>query len=519
MAEYQLPPDGIAALVDSPVTPSFSLDPTRRWGLLISQPSAPPIEEIAREECKLAGTRLDPALWTPSHLSFGHDPTLRQLISDDGDTPIPVGTLRDVPIEGLPVGHGVRYTSWRPSGGALAFVVRPEKASEQLELWWAVLDTSGDQPRCMASQVPLGGRTLQSVHGRPHQWTPDGRLMVKLVPSGHPSAPPTKPLRPSGPAVQEVDGSSKKPARTYQDLLKDQHDEDTFSYFTAAELVLLELDGAHWGAPRTVGPPEGALLVKFQPSPDNSCVLASVLDPDEYSYQVPLSRFGRSLEIWPMPGDLGGASCRTVLRRIPVQDSVPKGFDARPTGPRQPSWHPCHPATLIWVEAVDQGDPEGPASPEGFRDVLITRSAPWAEPKEKVIFGMATKWAGWWFTEHGVGLIKERRWKDRHEVAWRLDADLTRTKLWERCSQESYSDPGYPEEVTNARRQWVLQCASPGTAEPVVYFMGDGASPNGDRPFVDCRPLAPGAEVTRVWRCAAGPHTCLLYTSPSPRDS
>ena len=69
--------------------------------------------------------------------------------------------------------------------------------------------------------------------------------------------------------------------------------------------------------------------------------------------------------------------------------------------------------------------------------MLITCTAPWDKPVSKNLFGMSTRWAGWWFTSDGVGLIKEKRWKDRTEIMWRLDADGTRTQLWSRMYQVS----------------------------------------------------------------------------------
>ena len=49
-------------------------------------------------------------------------------------------------------------------------------------------------------------------------------------------------------------------------------------------------------------------------------------------------------------------------------------------------------------------------------------------------------------------------------------------------------------QVRNARGQDVLQTV-PGRygadGAPVVFFMGTGASPKGDRPFLDARPLSP----------------------------
>ena len=51
------------------------------------------------------------------------------------------------------------------------------------------------------------------------------------------------------------------------------------------------------------------------------------------------------------------ADCARCAAQVPLQESVPIGFDARSIGPRSPCWHPCHNATLIWAQAVDGGTP------------------------------------------------------------------------------------------------------------------------------------------------------------------
>ena len=119
-ATYDMPPDSIAKLVDAPATPSFSLDPTRTWAVMLEQPALPPIEEIAREESKLGGIRFDPKMWTPSNLPFGKGISFRRIL--DGDNPVPLGSDDDISVTGLPQDAGVRWVSWRPSGGAIAFV-------------------------------------------------------------------------------------------------------------------------------------------------------------------------------------------------------------------------------------------------------------------------------------------------------------------------------------------------------------------------------------------------------------
>ena len=47
-----------------------------------------------------------------------------------------------------------------------------------------------------------------------------------------------------------------------------------------------------------------------------------------------------------------------------------------PTGPRQVHWRPTAPATLVWAEALDGGDPRKKTAP---RDRLLTLAAPFTD--------------------------------------------------------------------------------------------------------------------------------------------
>ena len=54
---------------------------------------------------------------------------------------------------------------------------------------------------------------------------------------------PKKPLVPSGPNIQSNEQQNVVQVRTFQDLLKDEYDEDMFDYYATTQLVLASLDG------------------------------------------------------------------------------------------------------------------------------------------------------------------------------------------------------------------------------------------------------------------------------------
>lgn len=72
-------------------------------------------------------------------------------------------------------------------------------------------------------------------------WIDDDFLIAPIVPAAFQAAP-IKPAASIGPKVQDNTSGKKAQTRTYQDLLKDEYDEDTFEYYTKTELVTVQVE-------------------------------------------------------------------------------------------------------------------------------------------------------------------------------------------------------------------------------------------------------------------------------------
>jgi len=98
-------------------------------------------------------------------------------------------------------------------------------------------------------------------------------------------------------------------------------------------------------------------------------------------------------------------------------------------------------------------------------------------------------------------LVEERRWRDRKRVILAVSPGTAAApvKLFEGSFEDRYHDPGSPFEVMNAAGKDVLQ-TSPDASS--VYFRGEGASPEGDVPFVSTMNVATG-EAKRLWQSGA----------------
>src|SRR5262249_40325805 len=170
------------------------------------------------------------------------------------------------------------------------------------------------------------------------------------------------------------------------------------------------------------------------PAPDgNHILVARVHKP--FSYLFPAFAFPKDVEVWDDKGHLVHR-----LASLPMADEVP--IDGVLTGPRNYRWVPTEPATLVWVEALDGGDPKVKVP---FRDRVLFLKAPFSGTPTELI-KTEQRFAGMQFGEkNGLKLItdfdRDKRWVKTVMLADGLSAPK---QVWSRNIQDRYADPGTP---------------------------------------------------------------------------
>jgi dipeptidyl aminopeptidase/acylaminoacyl peptidase len=452
---YNQPPENILEVMRAPSPPQPLVSPTHDAILLVSWQDYPTIARVATPFLRLAGVRVEPANHskhdTPG--GYGITPCARSfdLVHVADATQVHVA-VPQAACPGEPI--------WAADGKRFAFI---NLATDSVELW------IGDAKTAQAHKIP--GVRLNPMFDDEMMWMPDQKtLLVKLVPKGL-GAPPKPMNGPVGPSIQESDGQ-KGQSSTYEvrDTLNNKHDEDVFDYYAAAQLALVS---AATGAITPIG--KAANYELLNPAPDGKHVLVTTIHKP-YSYVTTYDRFPKEVEVWNI-----SETTHIPVHRIaslPLADRVP--IHGVPLGPRDFDWRATDPATLVWAEALDGGDWNVDVP---NRDKIMLSKAPFETPPVEIA-RTVQRYAGYdWSEQPSIALLTEydqnRHWRKTFVV--NVDDPQQKPRLlWDLSMQELYKNPGRPVTRQLPNGAWVIRQEGDS-----IYLRGQGASTEGDRPFLD----------------------------------
>ncbi len=457
---YQKPSKEILNVLHAPLPPAVSVSPRKDTLMLLERLRYPSIATLAQPMHRLAGLRINPLNNGPHAAGSYTGISLRAI---DGNSADRVVALPSVSLLGSPV--------WSQTGTHFAF---PRYTATAIELW--IGEVSSARVR------RIDGVALNETILSPIQWMPDGKtLMVLAVPQKRGPAP-APPQAPSGPTVQESDGVA-APVRTYQDMLQDSHDEDLFEYYATAQPMLVDPQTATakpWSTPAIYG--------EINPAPDGTHFLVERIHRP-FSFLLPYTRFPLTAEVL----DRAGQRVHLIIES-PLQDAIP--IEGVRTGPRNYGWLPWQGATLVWTEALDDGDPKKKVP---ARDKLLSLAAPFRGQAQE-LRKFEHRFAGLtWLETEGLSLVRDYDRDKRWTRAWRFDLTKPGSEgdlLFSRNIRDRYNDEGTPlrEMLPNGFSVAVYQDES-------LLLAGRGASQQGDRPFLD-RFHVPTKQKERIFQSA-----------------
>ncbi|MGM0466648.1 MAG: S9 family peptidase [Acidobacteriota bacterium] len=440
---YKKPPQEVIDILDAPPPPQASLSPDGDIVLLYTYETMPSIAYMAQPLLRLAGIRITPLNNAQQQTYFMTSLTIKSI--QDGTV---------IPVE-LPEEAKFGFPRWSNDGSWFALTHYLENGVEL----WAVETKTGEVKK-------LTDPNVNAVLSSGFTWLPDNQhILAYMVPEDR-GEPPEEPKVPVGPYIQEVSGKYAK-VWTYQDLLETPYDEKLFTYYATSQLLKIDV---FTGEAEKIGEP--GVYAGASPSPDGKLLLVHKVKKP-YSYSVPYYYFTHNLEIWDMEGQLVH-----LLAEVPLADDVP--MRGVPEGIRSVDWRALEPATLIWVEALDEGDPEKEVP---HRDKMMTLSYPFTEEPQEVL-KIKHRYSGIsWLENPGMAFLTEYDWKRRWRTTYLVNVeDLSQEpkKIFDLSIHDRYNDPGYPVYTTTSNGESVIL-----QDEDWIYLSGRGANPEGERPFLD----------------------------------
>ncbi|MCA6073741.1 prolyl oligopeptidase family serine peptidase [Fulvivirga sedimenti] len=455
---YQKPPKEILDLVDVPLAPSVLLDEKKEYMVFLYRDAYTTIADLSREELRLAGLRIDPKTNIGSRVRYVNNVSVQKI--KDGEA---------IPVKGLPENPRLTNFSWSPDQTMIAMT---HTTDEHVELW--VLDLKS------ASARRLTSKPVNANMGDVINWFEDGSsLLVKFIASDRKPLINTETSTPSGPTISVNDGK-KAQNRTYQDLLKNKNDEFNFEQLALSELWKVKMDGT---TEKWLG---SNMYSSISFSPDGNYVMVETVKRP-FSYLVPYYRFPATTAIYA-----NDAKMVSTVLEVPLIEDLPQGFMATRTGRRNMNWRADRPATLVFAEALDGGDPENEVP---FRDQVFTLEAPF-NGKPTPLVKTINRFNGIMWGNENIALVYDNWWNTRNTKTYIFDPSNPSKDpeiLYDRNYQDRYSDPGRFVTEQNEWGSYVM--AIDGND---VFLIGDGYSEEGQFPFVDKLNLK-SRETTRLY--------------------
>jgi len=382
----------------------------------------------------------------------------------------PVSTATEISVSAAGLHGKLGAPSWSNDG---KYVALTEATRNGAALWMVNVATH--------TAKRITPYTINTVTGG-CDWLSKASQLVCLMNVAGRGAPPPDGQTPAGPIVQESYGRA-APVRTIEYLLKNQHDEALFDYYFTNQITIVTPDGAS----RNVGKP--GIHTRADASPDARWLLVRTVHRP-YSYQVALNDFPERIEVW----SLDGRVARTVTDR-PLTDNVSSARDAVAAGIRVVSWRPDVPATVFTVEALDGGDPRKQME---RHDRVSLMSAPFTSaPQPFMDLEMRYRGITWMYPD--LALVNEGTSRTAKLRTWAVNpsSPASARVLFDRSSEDRYGDPGRFVMVYDAASDRMVPLR--GADGHTMYLTGDGASAEGDRPFLDAIDMRDGSK-HRIWQ-------------------
>jgi dipeptidyl aminopeptidase/acylaminoacyl peptidase len=442
---YQKPSKEILELADYERAPSVLMDTKKEWMLLTYRNTYKTLDDLNQEEMRLGGLRINPITNISSAVTYINNLKVRKIKEKN-----------EIQVQGLPQNPKLTNLSWSPDETKVAF---SNTTATGVELW--VLDVAS------AKATKLTDANVNANLGNPFNWFRDGQsILVKMIPKNRVALIDLKKELPKGPIISNSEGKVSQ-NRTYPDMLKNKTDETNFENLVTSELYKVSITGV-----ATLNK-SADMYIGESFSPDGNYLMVTTIQKP-FSYIVPLNRFPQKSIVY----DLSGKAIK-IVNEVALNEIMPKGFSSVRKGKRSMNWRSDKPATLNYVEALDEGDQ---AKKVDFRDEVFLWDAPFTNNASSLL-KTPQRFAGIIWGNDNIAIAYDDWYDTRNTKTYLINPSNPNQApkiISDRNSQDIYSDPGNFETIKNQYGRQVLAIENDN-----AFLIGSGYTKNGQFPFID----------------------------------
>ena len=469
-AGYREPAQVLKDMALAPVTPTLLFDDNYTMRLELTRNTFISLAELAQTELRLAGVRFNPDTYSESRRPGFSEAKLVNMKNG-----------QETAITGLPAGKSIWCAEFYNSDQNVLIGVRED---DGIYLYSAAVSDGAAKRvtdyrlhQVMSSTSYGVASTASGI-----VWTGKDSFVMQAVPMGQHLAPAVD-QTPKTPVIQENLGKS-APARTYQDLLKNEADEQLFDFYFTSQLVSVTPDGA-----KEIGKP--AIYSSVSASPDKQYLLTKAVERP-YSYMVPYYSFPSTTAII----DLEGNNVKTLINTPQVTSAM--GRDTTSPYARNHGWRADKPASIYWVEALDGGNPKGKELE--YLDAVYQLDAPFTGEKTEIV-KTPMRFGGIQWCDDEFALISQRLGSKHLSTisSFKPCSGEALKEIFSWSTEDSYANPGRPVMVEGPFGKDIVYAPKNHTQ---LLMMSEGASPEGDMPLLS-RYTIPTQKKEILWQCKA----------------
>eukprot|EP00511_Aplanochytrium_stocchinoi_P000349 CAMPEP_0204822622 /NCGR_PEP_ID=MMETSP1346-20131115/817_1 /ASSEMBLY_ACC=CAM_ASM_000771 /TAXON_ID=215587 /ORGANISM="Aplanochytrium stocchinoi, Strain GSBS06" /LENGTH=902 /DNA_ID=CAMNT_0051948941 /DNA_START=146 /DNA_END=2854 /DNA_ORIENTATION=- len=485
--EYCFPNKNVASLVDAKEAPALLISPNGKYLAHLGPSGLKSLQEMSEPEVRTAGLRLS----TDFTKSFARRNFYISLQIES--LPVKPDTIKSKREKFQVVPENIErrllHFKWNSAGDTFAFC---EFYKSKVYLNVCLVE----KKKLIRKELRLND-TLCS----PLKWIDTEKILV-LKAANSTRTPPQRSIR-SRPTTDFHDGKEAKLAPTFQDLIKDEYDEETFTYYTQSQLAVVSIannDGKSNLICNDIRRIPPAIYIDFDTSPNGRYLKLDEL-PAPFSRMVSYKFFARRTTVHKLLAHNNNKETQykgefvREISKLDADELSYSAYDARRKGRRSCWWSEGHGALICFVEALDDGNPNTDIE---YRDRVCALQENDAFTKEVEIIKLASGFRQMGVLETGdLAIVTERWWKTKLEQTWLVYfkggspnlLNKTQVLLSERIYEDKYSDPGniqYGTSRTGTKCPLHIRKKF-GEQDDVslVLYNNEGAGEEGYIPFLD----------------------------------